>query len=244
MQLLISVVDEKEAESAILGGADIIDVKNPKEGALGANFPRVIRAIRQIAPPHVPVSATIGDAPNKPGTVALAALGAAVCGIQYVKVGLFGVTESHQAIFLLEEVCCAVREHNNRAGIIAAAYADAGKIGALPPLKAPSVALAAKADGCMLDTAVKNGESLFTFLSDNEIRGFVRDCRKKGLLCALAGSLSENDMKRLSGIDPDIVGFRSAACLGDRVNGTIDPARTARLKTLMETSASPLSHPW
>jgi len=31
MQLLISVVNEEEAKSAFGGGADIVDVKNPRE---------------------------------------------------------------------------------------------------------------------------------------------------------------------------------------------------------------------
>ena len=37
----------KEALRCKEGGADIIDVKNPREGSLGANFPRVIRSIRK-----------------------------------------------------------------------------------------------------------------------------------------------------------------------------------------------------
>ncbi len=37
MLLLISPI-QKEAQEAIEGGADIIDVKNPKEGSLRANF--------------------------------------------------------------------------------------------------------------------------------------------------------------------------------------------------------------
>ncbi|MCJ7722212.1 hypothetical protein MUO98_07410, partial [Candidatus Bathyarchaeota archaeon] len=41
MKLLVSVVDKTEALESIRGGANILDVKNPKEGSLGANFPRV-----------------------------------------------------------------------------------------------------------------------------------------------------------------------------------------------------------
>ena len=38
MKVLISPKDEFEATEAVNGGADIIDVKNPIEGSLGANF--------------------------------------------------------------------------------------------------------------------------------------------------------------------------------------------------------------
>ena len=41
-------MNEKEALEAIAGGADIIDVKNPQEGALGANYPWVIKKIKEV----------------------------------------------------------------------------------------------------------------------------------------------------------------------------------------------------
>ncbi|MDM8539853.1 (5-formylfuran-3-yl)methyl phosphate synthase [Desulfococcaceae bacterium HSG9] len=233
MQLLVSVVNEKEAKSAVDGGADIVDVKNPLEGALGANFPYVIRRVRKCTPPHLPVSVAIGDAPNKPGATALAALGAAVCNIQYVKVGIYGISAPPQAVFLLKEVCRAVREHDPDIKIIAAAYADAHRINSLPPLKAPAVAFEAEADGCMIDTAVKDGSSLFTHLGDDLLRAFVSNCRERKLLSALAGSLSEKDIPRVSAIGPDIVGFRTAACMGDRIKGTVASEQVERLKKMI-----------
>ncbi len=243
-QLLISVVNEQEAESAIVGGADIVDVKNPLEGALGANFPRVIRRIRQCTPHRLPVSATIGDAPHKPGATALAALGAAVCGIQYVKVGLYGTKEPWQAMHLLQEVCRAARDHTPGIKVIAAAYADARNIGALPPQAAPSVALDAGADGCMLDTAVKGGGALFSHLGHEQVHDFVRDCHKKGLLCALAGSLSDHDIPQVLKIGPDIIGFRTAACLGDRIKGRVDAGQVEGLKNRIRAGRSPSCGPY
>jgi uncharacterized protein (UPF0264 family) len=80
MKLLISVMTEQEVAAAVRGGADIVDVKNLVEGALDASFPWIIRRVRATTPEHVPVSATLGDAPHLPGTIALAALGAATCG--------------------------------------------------------------------------------------------------------------------------------------------------------------------
>ncbi|MCJ7559049.1 hypothetical protein MUO79_00325, partial [Candidatus Bathyarchaeota archaeon] len=77
MKLLISTVNEKETKEAVAGGADIIDVKNPVEGALGASFPWVIKRIRAITPKNIEVSCALGDVPNLPGTISLAALGAA-----------------------------------------------------------------------------------------------------------------------------------------------------------------------
>jgi uncharacterized protein (UPF0264 family) len=53
MKVLISPKDEFEAKAAVDGGADIIDVKNPDEGSLGANFPWVIRQVRNLVPQSI-----------------------------------------------------------------------------------------------------------------------------------------------------------------------------------------------
>jgi hypothetical protein len=208
---------------------------------LGANFPHVIRRVRQCTPPVLPVSVAIGDAPDKPGATALAALGASVCNVQYVKVGLYGTKTVRQAVFLLKEVCRAVREYDSSIKIIAAAYADAHIVGALPALESPFVSVEAGADGCMLDTAVKDGSTLFSHLGDDQLHEFVQNCHKAGLLSALAGSLGEADISRLSKIGPDIIGFRGAACTaGDRVKGIVNLNRVKLLKSLISINGSPL----
>ena len=72
MKLLVSVVDAHEAQEAILGGASIIDIKNPREGSLGAQPPLKIAEIVAVIPRGIESSAAIGDVPNLPGTAALA----------------------------------------------------------------------------------------------------------------------------------------------------------------------------
>lgn len=241
MRLLVSVVSEAEVASAVDGGADIIDIKNPAEGALGANFPHVIRGVCSITPRELEVSATIGDVPNLPGTVSLAALGAAVCGVHYVKVGLYGTRTPQEAVFLLREVCRAVRAHVPAPRIIAAAYADAHKVSSLPPLALPSVAAEAGADGCLLDTAVKGEGTLLSNLPDGELLNFVAQCRESRLLCGLAGSLGPDDIPHVCRFGADLVGVRTAACRGDRTNGLVDSHKVRRLKELIVANESPAS---
>src|SRR5271169_7030599 len=84
MQLLVSPSSIDEAKHSV--AADIIDVKKPSEGSLGANFPWVIREIKALS--SKPVSAAIGDFDYKPGGASLAAYGAACAGADYVKIGL------------------------------------------------------------------------------------------------------------------------------------------------------------
>ena len=50
MRLLVSVTDAAEARLAVAGGVDIVDVKNPAEGSLGAPSPAVIAAVREVVP--------------------------------------------------------------------------------------------------------------------------------------------------------------------------------------------------
>jgi uncharacterized protein (UPF0264 family) len=233
MQLLISVVNEQETIAAIKGGADIIDVKNPNEGSLGANSPGIIRGIRRATPPEIPVSAAIGDAPDLPGLMSLAALGAATCNIQYIKVGLYGVKSVERAVRLLQEIKKPVKEYDKKIKVIAVGYGDAHKINALSPLECPGAASEAGVDGCMLDTIVKGEGDLFSCVSAEEISAFLSDCKKNNLLSALAGSLSIEHIRMLNGLDPDIIGFRGAVCSGDRINGTLSSESVRSIKNLM-----------
>ena len=127
MRLLVSVVDEREARDAAAAGADIVDVKNPGEGALGAPPPTVIERVRAAVPERLPVSAAIGDMPNLPGTAALAALGAARSGAAFVKVGLWGTSTEPEAVALLRAVRDAVAAVPGTV-LVAGAYADARRV--------------------------------------------------------------------------------------------------------------------
>ncbi|MEJ2280545.1 MAG: (5-formylfuran-3-yl)methyl phosphate synthase [Candidatus Bathyarchaeota archaeon] len=224
MKLLVSVVNRNEAMESVEGGAHIIDVKNPKEGSLGANFPRVIKEIKGIIPENIELSATIGDMPNLPGTAALAALGAAVSGVRYVKVGLFGVKSLQDSITLLAEVVQAVKEYDNRLKIIASGYADYKKIGCINPLKLPDIACKANADGVLIDVKIKDVKSnLFNFFKINQLKDFVISAHSRNLLVALAGSLRKQDIESVYNLGADIIGFRGALCTNtDRLNGKLE----------------------
>ena len=222
MKLLISPLNEKEASEAIAGGADIIDVKNPQEGPLGANFPWVIRRIREITPKNISVSCTLGEAPNLPGSISLAALGAASLGVDYVKVGLYGIKTPQEAVFLLQNVNKAAKECNPKIKVVAAGYADAERIGALDPLLIPEIASLAQVDLAMIDTAVKDGKNIFNFLTIKQLEKFIVSAHDLGLEAALAGSLRKQDLPAVYGLGADVAGLRGAACTNsDRANGQI-----------------------
>jgi uncharacterized protein (UPF0264 family) len=234
MKLLVSVVDEDEARAAAAAGADIVDVKNPAEGALGAPAPAVIAGVRATVPGELPVSAAIGDMPNLPGTAALAALGAARSGATFVKVGLWGVTTEDDAVALLR----AVRDAVPGTVVVAAAYADARRVAHAPlaPELLPPVARAAGVGACLLDTAVKDGRGLLEWLAPDALASLVADAHAADLPVALAGALRAEDLPVVRDTQADIAGVRSAACRDGRRTGRLD---AARVRALVAACATP-----
>lgn len=232
MHLLISVTDSVEAADAAAAGADIIDVKDPGAGSLGQAPAEWVRQIRSVVPAHLPVSAALGDGPFDARDVTDVARALSACGAAYVKVGL-----RHTPASAVVDTLRAVRRGlPPRTGLIAVGFADAGRARCPAPGDLPALAAAAGADGCLIDTAVKDGRGLFDWLGESALVAIVADCRARRLLCGLAGSLTALDLSRICAIQPDIVGFRGAACVGDRVGGRVSRHRVAAL-------ASPLRDP-
>ena len=229
MRLLVSVTDASEARVAVEGDVDIVDVKNPAEGSLGAPGPGVIEQVREVVPPERPVSAAIGDLPNLPGTAALAALGAAHSGATYVKVGLWGTSTTEEAVAVLRAVRDAL---DGGATVIAAAYADAERVsgGPLPPRAVVAAARQAGVGGCLLDTAVKDGRGLFEWLTPEVLEALVAEGHAAGLEMALAGALRAEDLAAVRATGADIVGVRSAACRDGRRTAPLDAERIGRLR--------------
>jgi (5-formylfuran-3-yl)methyl phosphate synthase len=229
MRLLVSVTDAHEARVAVEAGVDIIDVKNPVEGSLGAPVPGVISRVRSVVPVGSPVSAAIGDLPRLPGTAALAALGAARSGAAYVKVGLWGPSTADEAVEVLRAVRDAV---DGEAAVIAAAYADAERVpgGPLPPGAVVAAARRANVPGCLLDTAVKDGRGLFEWLGRDELAALVAEAHDAGLEMALAGALRAEDLSAVRATGADIAGVRAAACREGLRTAPLDGERIGRLR--------------
>ena len=234
MKLLVSVTNADEARVAVEGGVDIVDVKNPAEGSLGAPAPGVIERVREVVPPQRPVSAAIGDMPNLPGTAALAALGAARCGATYVKVGLWGASTRDAAVAVLRAVREAV---DGGATVIAAAYADAERVpdGPLPPGVVVEAARRAGVGGCLLDTAVKDGRGLFEWVTPQALAALVAEGHATGLEMALAGALRAEHLSLVRRAGADIAGVRAAACRYGRRTAPLDAERIGRLRAECES---------
>lgn len=234
MRVLISIRSSEELIPAIDGGANIIDLKNPSEGSLGASFPWLIRKIRNYSYDFT-LSVAIGDMPNLPGTAALAASGAAACGADIVKVGLYGPHSFKEGVKLLKSVVKATKDTNKNILVVGAGYADFKSFNGIDSMDIPSICNSAGADVAMLDTHSKNGQKLFDFIDSEKIKEFVNKSHENNLLAALAGSLELKDIKLLNDLGADIIGFRGAVCSGsDRKNGVLEINRVRKIVEISE----------
>jgi uncharacterized protein (UPF0264 family) len=224
--LLASVATVAEAVTALDGGADLIDLKDPAAGALGAwSMPAIRRAVRAIGGRR-PLSATIGDGAADVDDLAARTAATAAQGVDYVKVGFFpGGDHRALAEALAHEAARGTR-------IVAVLFADGD----------PDFALLDRLAGCgfagaMLDTADKRGASLRDFLDDARLGRFVHEARRRGLLVGLAGSLSLADVAPLVRLNPDYLGFRGALCEAGRRVNRLDPTRLALVRALIPAAA-------
>jgi uncharacterized protein (UPF0264 family) len=223
--LLASVRDVAEARAALEGGTDIIDLKEPSQGALGRLPADAIAAILDVLAGRLPVSATIGDIELAPGPVAAAVESMAASGVDFVKIGIFAGDLAATLDALAPIAARGVK-------LVAVLFAD----------RAPDFALverfaAAGFRGVMLDTADKSAGPLTYHLSLARLAEFVARAKSRALLTGLAGSLRIDDVPRLLPLAPDYLGFRSALASGTRA-GPLDPARVARLAALLRASAA------
>ena len=234
IKLLISPKSIEEAKVVVDSKIDYIDCKNPNEGSLGANFPWIIKRMKELIPSNSTqlLSAAIGDFPNLPGSASLAALGAAVSGADIIKVGLKGPKNEDQGIKLMKNVVKTVKGFNKEIKVVAAGYADRSRKNvSLKYLEIPTIAAESGSDIAMLDTYIKDGKGLFDFLSVEELIKFKEKAKKLDLRVALAGRIMIKDIIKLRQISPDIIGVRSVVCEDfDRNNGMINKDLIEKLK--------------
>ena len=227
MKLLVSVRTVAEAALAAAGGADFIDLKEPRAGALGglpvALIADIVAALRASGS-TLPVSATIGDlAMHDLAAIAAQARAVAACGVDYVKVGIERGDGAAAVLQALAELPFAV---------VPVFIADHG-------LDPDLVATALHFPAVMADTADKLSGSLFDCVPVAELQRFVALARGRGTMVGLAGALRQAHVPMLAALAPDFAGFRSAVCRGDR-GSALDAALLRDLADAVTGRRSPV----
>jgi (5-formylfuran-3-yl)methyl phosphate synthase len=206
-QLLISVRSVVEARTALEAGADIIDVKEPYAGSLGAAPRQVIEDIVTAVAERAPVSMALGEwhRPTIPLTLP---------GITWAKVGLSRRKPNMHLHWLrLQQELLPTR-------LLGVVYADHQRV------QAPSFVEVLRwlqqcrvqsphPPGILIDTAIKDGRGLLQWSTVSELQRCLHQCHDAGLFLAVAGSLSMQDVHVLKEtVQPDIIAVRGLVCAG------------------------------
>ncbi|SMF22968.1 Uncharacterized protein, UPF0264 family [Azospirillum oryzae] len=223
---LASVADAAEIALILPAGPDILDLKDPAAGALGAwdaeDITRVVRDLETM-PGRPRLSATIGDQPMRPDAVVPAARRIAETGVDFVKIGFAPDGAPDRCIDALASLAA------EGVKLVAVLFAD---LWPSDPCCLPVDRLAAAGfRGAMLDTAGKR-HGLRHHWQDDQLGSFVCCARAHRLLTGLAGSLRVADIPALKALSPDYLGFRGALCGGERTAG-IDPQAVTRVAACM-----------
>lgn len=230
---LASVADAAEIALILPAAPDILDLKDPGAGALGAwDAGDIAEAVRDLAnvPGRPKLSATVGDHPMRPDALVPAVRRVAATGVDFVKIGFAPEGAPEKCIDALAPLAA------EGAGMIAVLFAD---LWPSDPCCLPIDRFAAAGfRGAMLDTAGKRHGLRHHWL-DAQLGAFVSCTRAHCLLAGLAGSLRVADIPALTALSPDYLGFRGALCGGERTAG-IDPQAVSRVAAAMAGSTPPL----
>lgn len=224
-KFLASVRDADEAQAALAAGADIIDLKDPAKGALGAVGLGTIKTCVGNVAGRVPVSATVGDLAMEADAIGDAVRATAACGVDYVKLGVSSGGDPH---------ACFARLRADGSNLILVFFADA-----MPAFDPIAAGVEAGARGVMLDTAGKRTGSLLDHMALDEIDRFVTAARREGLIAGVAGSLRPAHVAPLLALAPDIIGFRGALCQDGLRGASLDPIACSRIRALIPAEAPP-----
>jgi len=214
--LLASVRSPAEARVCLGAGVDLIDLKEPAAGALGAVAPAVARAVVDTVRARVPVSATVGDLGGRDGRLPVIAAALLEAGVDILKVGCFDV-------YAVEAIEALTRNYPGRPIVPVAFAEDPWRTLPLARLAACGVRL------IMLDTRDKGGGGLLTRLDPAELFALGAATASEGLALGLAGGLALADLPAVLALRPAVVGLRGALCAGPRA-GELCPERVARAR--------------
>jgi uncharacterized protein (UPF0264 family) len=227
--LLISVRDAREALVALAGGADVIDVKEPSRGSLGAadvvTIGDVVRAVRGRAPLTAAVGELIDmiDSPHQP----------LPDGVSLFKIGLARCHKLTDWRSRWLEKANAIWPHAEATThAVAVVYADWKIAHAPEPGEVLRFAVDVGCPAVLVDTWDKSSGNLFDHWPANDLVRFMESVHAHGLMRVLAGSLIGESFTAAVRLGPELLAVRTAACESGR-GGTVSRERVVALSRII-----------
>lgn len=224
----MSVRTAEEAEAALCGGADIIDVKEPTAGPLGRADAEVWRQVLATVRACVPVSVALGELAEVTGLNHLPA------GISWAKVGLAGEGRCRDWPERLQSLAGQLRP----VPVIPVAYADWRRADAPPVDAVLDWAVSHGGKGLLIDTWLKDGRRLLDWLPLDRLAS-IRRLVPANVLLALAGGLRLRAVRQLVSVQPDVIAVRGLACTGGQRQGHVNQRRVAAVGRLLSACCRP-----
>ena len=228
-QLLISVKNVKETLIVLDAGVDIIDLKDPDNGALGAldidTSANILQAISgtAIVSATTIVSATVGEHHASLNDLIFDIRTRVEIGADIVKIAVSELF--YEADFMIE----MVKLTNEGVKIVAVFFAD----------ESIDLNLLKKSQqmgffGAMLDTKSKQ-QNLLQVQAQSDLQIFTQKCNQHQLKYGFAGSLISQDIVNLIKFNPTYIGFRGGVCENNIRKSALSPCKVLEVKNMLHT---------
>jgi uncharacterized protein (UPF0264 family) len=219
--LLVSVRNGQEARLALEGGADLIDVKEPLRGALGAADPAIWTEVLGAVAGAVPTSVALGEVGQAGEPADIGAL----ARFQFAK---WGLAQSRRHADWRSR--WTERLGRLPPGVIpvAVVYADWQRAASPLPEQIIEAAAGRRCGVVLFDTFDKQHGGLLDHLSYQELGRLTDQTRQAGLRVVFGGGLCRMTIPSVLSLRPDYVAVRGAVCRRDRT-GDLDAALVRQL---------------
>ena len=202
--LLISVKNIEEIKK-IYEYANIVDLKNPSDGALGAwKIQQVSKAIK-IYKNKICFSATLGNIKNN-DIILKKLLKFDNLGLDYIKIGMF-----HNSISQFEEFLNLLKYTKIKTKLVAVFFAENKKLISYVK-RNMSIFLNSKLSILLIDTFNKRSKGLLEIYKLEFLNSFILLAKKKNIRIGLSGRIRKDQIFELLELNPSIIGIRSAVC--------------------------------
>ncbi len=236
-RLLVSVRNVAEAQAALRAGADLIDIKEPSAGSLGAAAPETWRSIADALPQHVPLSVALGELLS-PESKSQAGDLQKLFRFNFAKVGLAGCGARDD----WRDLWAAFKERlpaSTKA--VAVVYADWRRAQAPNPNEILQLAIDQDCAAILVDTYDKTAGTLIDHLSEIEIQTLVDMASRHELMTVLGGSITIELLSRVMPCQPDCIAVRGAVCRQSR-DGQLDESLVRELSERVKSRDQILLH--
>ncbi len=224
---LVSFQNLQETTNEIIERIDILDLKNPSLGSIGAWKISNIKKAISLYKSKVKISATLGDIfCNQEFIKNIEKFDC--LNLDFIKFGL--LSKSLDNLFQKIDI---ISLRKFKTDLVCVVFVD--KKGHLELVSNNLELLNTNGiDFLLLDTFKKNECNLLSYCNFTVLKNFIFECKRYGIHVGLAGRLNENHLPSLIPFQPNVIGFRSAVCSSNKRDSLIDRDKVYRLSSFFK----------